>query len=396
MKGQTACLSAEDDCFIELMTTQKKKLFMIKILHITLSASIGGGAEHIYQLLRHSSLHSGSVYIATPFEDPYYNRFAQLVGQERVCKVPRRSFSVSAFISLFSYIKKNKIDIVHSHGKGAGLYGRLLAFCAGVTSIHTFHGIHLQYHKSILWMYVLLEKVLGRITHAAICVSHGERDKAVKLGFIHSSKVYVVENGVEIPSQLAPHSATFPFIIMHLSRFDVAQKNSEALIPIAVSLQKRGILDRCRFRVFGQGERLPFCVQLAEKYGVSHAFSFEGSCPSSRTPLRGEDLPVPARAGCYLSTSRWEGLPLAILEALAEGVPVIASDVVGNRDAVAHGTTGFLFELDDAEDAADCIENLIQNQSMRKELAISATTEATNRFSVQRMTREIETIYLSC
>jgi glycosyltransferase involved in cell wall biosynthesis len=369
---------------------------MKKILHITLSASIGGGAEHIYQLLRHSGVHYGGSYVATPIEDPYYTRFVKLVGPERICKVPSRSFSVRSFIALFLYIKKNKIDIVHSHGKGAGLYGRLLAFCAGVSSIHTFHGIHLQYHKSILWMYVLLEKVLGWITHAAICVSHGERDKAVKLGFVPSSKVHVVENGVEIPSQLAPHSVTMPFIIMHLSRFDAAQKNSEALIPIAVSLQNRGILDQCRFRVFGQGERRSFCVQLAEEFGVSHAFSFEGRCPSSRKPLRGEDLPVPARAGCYLSTSRWEGLPLAILEALAEGVPVVASDVVGNRDAVAHGTTGFLFALDDAEDAADCIENLIKDPSMREELASNAATEATDRFSVQRMTREIESIYLSC
>jgi len=114
-------------------------------------------------------------------------------------------------------------------------------------------------------------------------------------------------------------------------------------------------------------------------------FRFEGFQSNPRSYLQG--------AGCYLSTSRWEGMPLAVLEAMAEGVPVVASDVVGNRDAVEHGITGLLFSLDDHSAAARQILALKSDGALRHTMGKAAHQAVRERFSLERMARETVKVY---
>jgi hypothetical protein len=80
--------------------------------------------------------------VACPEEPPYYARFVSLVGAGNVYTIPHRQFSVKSVAVLRRAVRDRGIDIIHSHGLGAGLYGRLLACLSGKPSVHTYHGFH--------------------------------------------------------------------------------------------------------------------------------------------------------------------------------------------------------------------------------------------------------------
>ncbi len=357
----------------------------LRILHITASSMIGGGPEHVWQLLRH--LPDNIVnYVAAPDVDPYGSRFVECVGADRFLAIPQRKFTLGAFFSLINFIKKNKIDIIHSHGKGAGIYARFATLLTSVKSVHTFHGIHLPQNTFACWLYVALERTLCGISKACISVSDGEYTKAKDLKLCPQG-LTTIYNGVLIPEKLELRNMPKPLTLLHVSRFDTKQKNSLFLTEIALALREKKILEQCLFILVGDGEELPLLKNKIEAAKLNAYFQFEGQQKSVS--------PYYKDAACLISTSRWEGMPLAVLEAAAHGLPVIASDVVGNRDAVIDGKTGFLYPLDNAEKAADCIETLLKNEEQWQEMRKNAYDFACDNFSVQKMAEDTEQIYRS-
>jgi glycosyltransferase involved in cell wall biosynthesis len=365
----------------------------VNVLHITLSARQGGGPEHLYQLVQGLPAHVHS-FIASPDEPPYIVRYQRVAGIDHIVHVPHRKVSFGALRAVISFIRDNRIHIVHSHGKGAGLYGRIAALLTGCKSVHTFHGIHIQYGFAASACYRLLETILRRATDAFICVSAGEAEVALAKGFASRQRCHIVPNGVAIPEQPAGIDEAGLFSIIHMSRFDYA-KNSEMLIPVALALREHSCSDRCRFVILGTGGNEAEVRNAAVAAGVGHMFHFAGNTPAPRAFLRGELAGHGGRAGCYLSTSRWEGLPLAVLEAMSEGVPVVATNVVGNADAVRHEETGFLYDLQQPAEAAEFIARLAGSSGLRNAMGYKAFIRAKDAFSRDAMVSGTAAVYAS-
>ncbi|WP_124791664.1 MULTISPECIES: glycosyltransferase [unclassified Desulfovibrio] len=352
------------------------------VLHITLSSMIGGGPEHVWQLVRHLPDHITS-FVAAPDTRPYGSRFLQAAGRERFCVMPQRKFSLPSLWRLIYFLKRNKIDIVHSHGKGAGVYGRIAALVTGIPNVHTFHGVHLPANQVKRRAYLSLERALCSISKACIVVSPGEASSAEALGLC-SNKLVVIANGVEVGADLPQGTQPSPFSLVHVSRFDPV-KNSLWLLDLAQGLRQVGLLDQCRFLLVGDGEELPTVRQKIQQHAMEKYFQILGSQPSSRPFLR--------EAGCYISTSRREGLPLAVLEAQAEGIPAVVSRVVGNTDAVEDGITGFTYPLNDVPRAVECIRTLIENRDLWQRMRTAAYRRTKKHFSVECMARETAQLY---
>ncbi|MCH2165773.1 MAG: glycosyltransferase [Marinovum sp.] len=113
----------------------------MKILFLTVRADLGGGPEHLLQLIAHAP-EGSEVYVGCPRDEPYHQRYVDFLGAERIIEIPHRSFKLSALRALARVIRQQGIAVVHSHGKGAGLYGRILAAITPAQSVHTFHGLH--------------------------------------------------------------------------------------------------------------------------------------------------------------------------------------------------------------------------------------------------------------
>lgn len=357
----------------------------LKVLHVTASASHGGGGEHLWLLLRHLSGHGVESCVAAPKDEPYWRRFADCVGEAAMLEIPHRRFRPGALFALAAFARGQKVDLLHSHGKGAGLYARLAGLLTGIACVHTFHGIHRGTMGACAWwLYRQLERALGRATRAGIAVSAGERQQILRLGFCPPERLGLIPNGVHCPPQEAGPAPQARRDIVHVTRFDPAQKNTEALVPIALALRQAGRLARFRFVVLGDGPGRAALEAEVARRGLREHFVFAGAVPSIRPFLK--------EAFCCLSTSRWEGLPLALLEAMSEAVPVVATDVVGNRDAVAHGQTGLLFPPEAPQEAARAVLRL-EEPGLWERLASGARQRAGREFSVQAMVEATASLY---
>ena len=124
---------------VSRVTTKKSK---VRILFISLRSDYGGGPTHMYDLV--AGLNSSfDKYVACPIQKPFYNMYKE--EKINVFPLPVRTFSLFRFVKLVRFARRTNINIIHSHGKGAGMYSRLLALIIRKPVIHTFHGIH--YHN---------------------------------------------------------------------------------------------------------------------------------------------------------------------------------------------------------------------------------------------------------
>ena len=317
------------------------------VLHISGRSDHGGGPEHILQVINASL--GVRHHIACPDDGVYWRRYRDHLGPDRLCPLPHRSVSLRSFLRLRSFATANTIAVIHSHGTCAGAYGRILGFSLGVPVIHSFHGVPVT-NSLKHSLYGLAERVLGRMTHCGVAVSAGEADLVHQRWQHYRGKLAVVPNGIDLGGarpEWTPWPAKGPLRIVSFTRRN-HQKHPELLVEIARVLS----LQNLDFRIdaYGEGLARSDLGTAAFRRGVAQRLHFH---PPTDAPAA-----VLAGAHIYLSTSRWEGMPLAVLEAWRSGLVVVASDVVGNRDLVRDGRSGRLFPAGDGRAAARIIRDL--------------------------------------
>jgi glycosyltransferase involved in cell wall biosynthesis len=358
------------------------------ILFISLRADFGGGPEHLWRLLKHLSPNIRAS-VACPDEYPYYDRYSRIVGERNMLCVPHRRFTPATFWRLLHFCRKQGVCALHSHGKGAGLYARLLSAASGLPCIHTFHGVHTTlYSPAQKMLYRLYERYcMGIFTSAAITVSEGEQRQILDEGLLPAAKLRLIPNGVDIPDRVAALPASPPYTIVQLSRCDY-QKNSAFLVDILDALKERGRLRDFRCVLVGDGEEKTCVEALAREHGLESVLACVCATPEPQKYFAG--------ALCYVSTSRWEGMPLAVLEAMAHGLPAVCSDVVGNRDAVIHGKTGFLYTEGDAAAAAAALIRLSDDPMLCKSMGDAAREHVRNKHDARKMAEATFALLQEC
>lgn len=344
----------------------------MKVLFLTVRADLGGGPEHLYQLL--SNLPEDfEAWVACPTDEPYYQRYVALLGSQRVVEVPHRALKFSSFKRLVNLVRQENIEVIHSHGKGAGLYGRPLASVTRAKSVHTFHGLHIGEYGTIKKsLYLGLERALGIMTDRAICVSDTEAHAISSYRLVSPKRLATISNGVEVPRKTSAPEFDGTLKILAVSRYDY-QKNPDLMLDVAVALKDKVPFE---LRILGKGERLEEIRERVDAEGLDDQVFLMGGVPSSRPFMRESHI--------FFSSSRWEGMPLAVLEAMSEGLCVVATDVVGNQDLIAHGETGLLYNT--AQEGADAIASLTMEQVSR--IATAARQFVEGGYSTDIMSRK--------
>ena len=360
---------------------------MINVLIISSRADFGGGPEHIYRLLDNSS-ERFEYYVACPKDEPYWDLYSKIVGDNKI-EIPHRRISFSSIYDVLKFLKENKIHIIHSHGKGAGFYGKIVSLFSNRPLIHTPHGIHVdQYNSLTKKIYLFYERCTSFLVHKIIYVSNSEKKHAIKQKFNLKVPNQVINNGVvdrtsfnmkkvkkKARDQIKIDSNKF--IVSSLSRFDFAKNMYEAF----------EIAKQCKNYIFlfiGDGEQKNELESKAEMEEVENII-FTGFTNNPQKYLLASDA--------YLSTSRWEGMPLGVLEAMSFGLPVIASDVIGNNEAVLNGETGFVYSLGDIDSASSLLNSIVDDSNLYKRLSKESISRQRSKYSVKIMTKKTEVLY---
>jgi len=356
----------------------------MRVLIISVRADFGGGPEHIYQLIKNSK--KIEFFIACPNDKPYYKRFKKELTDKRMIEIPHRKFNFSTLIRLIRFIKKNRIQLIHSHGKGAGIYSRPLALLTNKPCIHTFHGLHIEYYNPISkFLYINLERSLSLFTKKIIAVSSGEKNLLLKNRIASAKKINLIENGIEIPDNIDNEYKEQKNIkIITANRFNY-QKNADLILKIAIELKKISENYKFKIEVLGTGEDFEKINETVKNQNLTDIISLLGAKNNPRDYYK--------NALCFLSTSRWEGMPLAPLEAMSEGIPVIATNVVGNKDIIIDKRTGLLFDLNLPKQGAELIKKLVSSLELRNTISKNGYEHVKNKYNVKTMVENTVGLY---
>ncbi len=360
---------------------------MMRVLEITASAGFGGGPQHVFELVSNLG-DEVSIDIACPCQEPYWDRFSAIIQGELV-EIPERRFTLTMALRLVRHVRRRDIQLLHSHGKGAGVYGRFIAALTGVPLVHTPHGIHLgHYSKLMRRTYIAYERMTGRFSDCTIFVSESEKERAMGLHLWPSVQSQVIVNGVrswpddrakqwrcELRSSIGV--ADSELVVVTLSRFDF-QKNMNEMAFIAEKCP------RIQFWFLGDGADKPAVMEYCKSHKIANVW-LPGFVPDPLSYLAAADV--------YLSTSRWEGLPLSLLEAMSLAKPVVASEVTGNRDVVHDSKTGYLYPLGDANRAVELLGKLENDAGLRRRMGQAAKRHQKETFSVGAMAAKTLAVY---
>ena len=349
------------------------------VLMISARGDYGGGPEHLYQLVKGLIANASiRVSVAIPKDKPYWQRFQQL-QKVTLIDIPHRQFQCAAIKRIKRFIRQEQVNIVHTHGKGAGAYGFVLSWLVRRQFVHTPHGIHIEHYGLFRrWVYRYYENQFSRRLAYVIHVSYGEQKLAKQaLLWRYAAACRVILNGVAKPVKIKQDVQEKNHDVIMISRFDVA-KNMQEAFAIAKALPD------INFLWLGDGPDREMLMKQAEQQRLSN-IECKGFIDNAAAYLQ--------QAKIYLSTSRWEGLPLSLLEAFACGLPAVVSDVVGNNDVVERGKTGCCYPLGQVKQAAAAIKHLLQDATVYQEMSQAAYQSYLDHYTVEQMCQGTVALY---
>lgn len=331
----------------------------IRILFITVRSDIGGGPKHLFDLASSlNNLNGFDISIAAPIEEPFFEKFSSLTN--KVISIPKRRFSLIKYLQLLIHCKSNEVQIVHSHGRGAGVYSRLLGLF-GIKVVHTFHGIHKTPNLSGT-LKIATDRFLKRLTHHFICVSEDEKKMTQSYNLAVKEVLSVVENGVDIEKIHKKDRSPNDDLIVFGT---LARLNYQKGLDIALMLISK--LDiPFKFLIAGDGEDGKELKEACQKLGLNEKVIFIGAVSHPHQLFDQIDG--------YLSTARWEGLPLSVLEAMSYPLPCLLSNVTGHKQLAEEGSV-VLFDLKDQDSFASGINKLKKNKGFYEKEALRFVRE---------------------
>ncbi len=271
--------------------------------------------------------------------------------------------------------------LVHTHSSKAGILGRLAAWREGVPALHTAHAWSFSdgLPRRRVAFSVPVEVAAGRVTQHFIAVSQADRRIALRYRVARERQVSVVHNGIaDAPWRARPDAAGVPTVVM-VARL-AAPKDPQLLLRALAR-----VAAPFRLLLVGDGPERGEVEALLRELGLV-----------DRVEITGVSSEVPRLLGeAQLATlvSRQEGFPLAVLEAMRAGLPVVASDVGGVSEAVQHGVTGLLVPRGDEEGLAAALERLLAEPALRRTYGDAGRRSYERRFTAERMVDETEAIY---
>jgi len=293
---------------------------------------------------------------------------------------------VSAVRELVDLIHSLQPDLISTHSSKAGILGRLSAKICGVPVIFTAHGWAFTegVPPTKRKIYIFAERLAAKWAKRIICVSDYDRRLALHYGVTSSDKIITIHNGMPLLKNIVAenlYKKNNQVEFLMVARFTQPKDHELLLRTISRLNSTNGYI----FTFVGDGELLDKAKKLSVELGIENKVCFLGAR---------EDVPeLLNRVDAFVLTSKWEGLPRSIIEAMRAGLPVIASDVGGVSELVEEGITGYLVPRDDADTLKDRLETLIDNSQLRLQMGMAGYQRFIDKFTFERMLKETVEVY---
>lgn len=298
---------------------------------------------------------------------------------------------IKAYREICKHIKAISPDIVHCHSSKAGIVGRMVAKNCNIKKIYytpnayAFQSPELSTIKRKIYIYA--ERFLSKkATTKTINVSKGEMELALKYKLDKPEKFELIYNGIaqislerkeKIREKMGLQCSNY---IVGVTARCAEQKDPMTWLKIAESVVKQ--VEQVDFVYIGDGPMQSQMEQWINERKLNNRIHMLG--------FKSDASAIVGMFDIYLSTALYEGLPYSMLEAMRAGVPIIASDTVGNNEIVNDGVNGFLFPLGDSQKAVVQIMNQLTHFPISSDMV---TQEFSSKFKLDVMLKKLDVLY---
>lgn len=311
---------------------------------------------------------------------------------------------LAAFRAIYRILKTVQPHIVHTHMAKAGLLGRAAAVLYNrrfsrhpARIVHTYHGHVLEgyFRPWLSGVFIGLERLLARYTDVLIAISPRVRDELVEqFRIAPPARFHVVPLGFDLAAlsaidedarALARTTLDIPpgsVVITTVGRL-TAIKNHALFLEVAAAVARQR--PHALFLVVGDGELRAELEQRAASAGLAGRVRFLG--------WRRDLVTIYGATDVFALTSRNEGTPVALIEAMAAGVPGVATAVGGVLDVITDEGVGYTVPSDDAAMLADAINKLSASPETRRNIGLRARAAVVGRYSQERLVTDVASLY---
>jgi glycosyltransferase involved in cell wall biosynthesis len=334
-----------------------------------------GGAQSYVALLLPALVEAFDVTVAAHGEGPLADAARSAGARYVSLKHVRRSIhpwhDLRGLVELLRLCRKVRPDLVHANSSKAGVLGRLAAAVAGVpVRVFTVHGwAFAAYTGFASRVYLYADRLMRPLTTLVICVAENERAIGIAARTCLPEQTAVVHNAVDTAAfPQATHAGSPPRIV------SVGRLKYPKDFATFVAALERLEVGSFRALVIGDGpDREALSAELA-RTGLGEIVELAGE--------RGDVPDLLAASDIFVLSSRSEGLPVSILEAMAAGLPVVASAVGGVAELVEDGETGLLVPAGDADALAVALRRLVVDPELRQGLGAAGRRRAEAHFDL--------------
>lgn len=319
----------------------------INILYIVTQLELGGAQKQLLSLIRRLKKDHYNLFLFTAQDGLLMEEALSIsdltVHRSRHLKRPIDPFQdLLAMFEITRFIKKNKIDVVHTHSSKAGILGRWAgALAKSKIIIHTVHGWSFNDFQKpfVRRLYKELERFSAKFTDKIIVVSNHDRQKGLDSKIGSDTQYALLRYGIDRaqfgtkdPSIRKELGISRDALVIGTIACFKPQKALEDFVQLA-SLARQ-VLPRARFLLVGDGVLREKIEKLIAKFNFGTQFILAGWRRDIPSVLSAMDV--------FVLTSLWEGVPIAALEAMVSEVPVVATHTGGISEIIAEGRTGLL------------------------------------------------------
>lgn len=385
------------------MSENKKKKVCIFITRM-----ISGGAQKVVaSLLQELDSQKFQITLAigrTPENEP--NLLSELPNSARLFKFdcvvreinPLKD--MSALLKLFFFFRKEKFDILHLHTSKAGVLGAIAGRLAGIKKIfYTPHG-HIFHKKAAIpgvsdlspakmKLLKILRKLAYRCCDRLVALSDEDKKEQVCLGLAPHGKFCVIMNGIDVKSFEKPEERVDCGIDIKASKTigSVGRLSKEKGHDILINSFPAVLSEYpdTALLVVGDGQEKNNLMEQTEKLNLENKIFFAGNAENVKNFLWNMDI--------FVLPSRYESQGIAAMEAMAAGLPVVASNVGGIPGILDNNVEGLFADPENPDSFSRAILKLLKNSDLRKEMGQNARLRAQNDFSMKKMISSYEKLY---
>ncbi len=371
---------------------------LINLLYVITKLELGGAQKQLLSLIRHLDKKRFRLFLFTA-EDGLLLPEALSINGLTINKSTCLERPINllkdllVLIEIYRFIKKNNIEIVHTHSSKAGILGRLAARVAKVRIIlHTVHGWSFNDYQPgmVRLFFIWLERLIARFTDRLIVVSDYDKQKGLWNRIGKEDKYSLIHYGIDfsefgtkdqnIRKELRIN--TNDSVVCMVSCFK-PQKSPQDFVRLAFLVKK--LSPGSRFLLVGDGVLRKKIERLIRKFDLEKELILTGWRSDIPRILSGIDI--------FVLTSLWEGLPISVLEAMASSKPVVSTNTGGVAEVVVEGKSGFLVPPKDMNKMSERLIVLLKDKNMRESMGQNAADSLHLNFALTNMIENSRNLY---